>query len=337
MKHVLEGYSSVEASNSKRFLREKTKRNNYNFFPDSFLINEAKGNRNGRWTLDEHRRFIEGVFKYGNNWKGIAEAIKTRTCSQARSHGQKFFSKLMKIHFEGLDKEHMNVRDLHDMALVMTVNKLEKIKLNLIQAHAKFERMFYENSYEDDFELNDVKNQQINLEYNSFNNKCNDENSVINLETKNLKSNEISSTNNTNTKINNLKKKKIALKKSSTMTTISGREFTDNTLSEDDLEKININPNYFSFGFNKEIKERLSSFSEKRGDSLSPKRDLYYEMMKKRISTYAQEKGEINEAVKICGRKILENITKETHIDEIIYNNLYHYQDEVCLENFTKG
>ena len=148
----------------------------------------------------------------------------------------------MKIHFEGLDKEHMNVRDLHDMALVMTVNKLEKIKFNLIQAHAKFERMFYENSYEDDFELNDVKNKQINLEYNSFNNKCNDENSVINLETKNLKSNEISSTNNTNTKINNLKIKKIALKKSSTMTTISGRELTDNTLSEDDLEKININP-----------------------------------------------------------------------------------------------
>jgi SHAQKYF class myb-like DNA-binding protein len=331
MKDVLGG-ESVEAPHQKRFLREKTKRNNYNFFPNSFLINEAKGNRNGRWTLEEHQRFIEGVFKYGNNWKGIAEVIKTRTCPQARSHGQKFFSKLMKIHLEGLEKDHMNVRDIHDMALVMTVNNLEKLKFNLIQAHAKFEKMYEENSHEDDFEINDVHNKEINFKYISLNKECNGEENVLNLETKNLKNNE-----NLSKKFDNSANKKISLKKSSTLTTLGGRELTDHTLSEDDLEKININPNYFSFGSNKESKERLFSFSDKRGDSLSPKRDLYYEMMKNRISTYAHEKGEINEAVKICGRKILENITKETHIDEIIYNNLYHYQDEVCLENFTKG
>jgi SHAQKYF class myb-like DNA-binding protein len=336
MKHVLGG-DSVEAPHPKRLLREKTKRSNYIFFSDSILENEAKGNRNGRWTLEEHQRFIEGVFKFGNNWKGIAEVIKTRTCPQARSHGQKFFSKLMKIQFEGLEKENMNVRDLHDMALVMSRNNLEKLKFNLIQAHARFEKMYIENSQDEDFELKNQKNQEISIEYSNLMNKGNEKKSELNLVTNNLKSNENSSKKSSIDKFENVEKKKISLKKSSTMTTSAGKEYTDHTLSEDDLEKININPNYFSFGINKESKERIYSFSDKTNYSPSPKRDLYYEMMKNRISTYAQEKGEINEAVKICGRKILENITKQTHIDEIIYNNLYHYQDEVCLENFTKG
>ena len=49
---------------------------------------------NGRWTEDEHRRFIEAIFKYGNEWKNVQRHIKSRSSTQSRSHSQKFFMKL---------------------------------------------------------------------------------------------------------------------------------------------------------------------------------------------------------------------------------------------------
>lgn len=48
----------------------------------------------GRWTREEHLKFIEGLIKYGNNWKLVESHIKTRTSTQARSHSQKFFLRL---------------------------------------------------------------------------------------------------------------------------------------------------------------------------------------------------------------------------------------------------
>ena len=78
-------------------LREKRKRKNYAAIPLSFQNNKIKGINNGRWTLEEHRKFIFGILKYGNKWKEICQEIKTRNTGQARSHGQKFFSKLYKF------------------------------------------------------------------------------------------------------------------------------------------------------------------------------------------------------------------------------------------------
>jgi SHAQKYF class myb-like DNA-binding protein len=52
--------------------------------------------KNGRWTEEEHVKFIEAIFIYGNEWKKVQNYLKTRTSSQARSHAQKFFLKLRK-------------------------------------------------------------------------------------------------------------------------------------------------------------------------------------------------------------------------------------------------
>ena len=46
---------------------------------------------NGRWTEAEHNRFIEGLKLYGKDWRLIEEHIGTRTCSQIRSHAQKYY------------------------------------------------------------------------------------------------------------------------------------------------------------------------------------------------------------------------------------------------------
>ena len=58
----------------------------YNY--DSNLFNPAI---TGRWKFKEHMLFLEGLDKYGVNWKKICPLIKTRTPNQVRSHAQKFF------------------------------------------------------------------------------------------------------------------------------------------------------------------------------------------------------------------------------------------------------
>jgi len=46
---------------------------------------------NGRWTQEEHQKFLEAILLYGNEWKTVQKHIGTRNSTQARSHAQKFF------------------------------------------------------------------------------------------------------------------------------------------------------------------------------------------------------------------------------------------------------
>ena len=50
----------------------------------------------GRWLTQEHYKFIEAMFLYGNEWRKVERYIKTRSSAQARSHAQKFFINLQK-------------------------------------------------------------------------------------------------------------------------------------------------------------------------------------------------------------------------------------------------
>lgn len=51
----------------------------------------------GRWTDEEHYKFLKGILEYGNEWKKVQKEIKTRSSTQARSHAQKFYLKLNNI------------------------------------------------------------------------------------------------------------------------------------------------------------------------------------------------------------------------------------------------
>ena len=56
-----------------------------------------KGNKTaGRWSKDEHIRFIEAIKMYGKNWKKVQAFIGTRSGAQIRSHAQKFVNRLQK-------------------------------------------------------------------------------------------------------------------------------------------------------------------------------------------------------------------------------------------------
>ncbi len=50
--------------------------------------------KNGRWTQEEHKRFIDSILKFGNDWRKVEKYIGTRSSTQARSHAQKFFEKM---------------------------------------------------------------------------------------------------------------------------------------------------------------------------------------------------------------------------------------------------
>lgn len=55
-----------------------------------------EGINEGKWTDEEHEKFLEGLKLYGKNWNMIRTHVGTRTCPQTRSHAQKFFRKLEK-------------------------------------------------------------------------------------------------------------------------------------------------------------------------------------------------------------------------------------------------
>ena len=60
------------------------------------FIDDDSGNIIGRWSREEHKKFIEAIIKFGNNWKEVQEYVNSRTSTQARSHAQKFFEKIKK-------------------------------------------------------------------------------------------------------------------------------------------------------------------------------------------------------------------------------------------------
>jgi SHAQKYF class myb-like DNA-binding protein len=81
-----------------------------------------EGNYNcGRWTQEEHQRFIEAIMKYGNEWKQVQKHVGSRSSTQARSHAQKFFVKIKKSNLLdfNVDFTRNSIKTLHDLANTM--------------------------------------------------------------------------------------------------------------------------------------------------------------------------------------------------------------------------
>ena len=101
------------------------------------LIDEETGNSIGRWNKDEHRKFIEAIIKFGNNWKDVQKYIDTRTSTQARSHAQKYFEKMKKNKYLKVFKPlNVDNSDNFTNATIMQLHKLygnkSKNEINLI-------------------------------------------------------------------------------------------------------------------------------------------------------------------------------------------------------------
>ena len=48
----------------------------------------------GRWTNEEHGKFLRGLELYGKRWKKLAMVVGSRSTVQVRSHAQKYFQNM---------------------------------------------------------------------------------------------------------------------------------------------------------------------------------------------------------------------------------------------------
>jgi len=91
---------------------------------------KAKGKiitKEGRWSKEEHEKFLKGIILYGTNWKKIRALIDTRTTKQICSHAQKFYIRMKTYKDEelGLDFTLDSVCSIKDM-----INQIESINKN---------------------------------------------------------------------------------------------------------------------------------------------------------------------------------------------------------------
>ena len=122
---------SFVKDNHSSMLKSKKSKDNFQCFQKGKF---RKTNSNikyacGRWKEDEHKRFIEAIIKYGNDWKQVQKHVRTRSSTQARSHAQKFFVKIKKaklLNFN-LDLSKTSIKMFHDMIQEVTPEEYEKI------------------------------------------------------------------------------------------------------------------------------------------------------------------------------------------------------------------
>ena len=139
---------------------EKTDNNN----------NNIKFN-NGRWSEEEHKKFIEGILEYGNEWKNVQNVIKTRSSTQARSHAQKFFLKIKKnldINNSNRDKNY-SLKKIFEILTGEIKNKnlnleqKEKIKNFILKINNNFEENNNKNNHNNKYNKNLINNNNNNI------------------------------------------------------------------------------------------------------------------------------------------------------------------------------
>ena len=73
--------------------KKKLFQTNKFFYQDDHI----KTTNRGKWSYEEHIKFIESFVNYGKKWKIIQKYIGSRSCNQIISHAQKFFFRLKEL------------------------------------------------------------------------------------------------------------------------------------------------------------------------------------------------------------------------------------------------
>jgi len=152
---------------------------------DNFISNE------GRWSEEEHEKFLEGIALYGINWKKVKTLIRTRTLIQVRSHAQKFYQKMKvcKDEILGIDFTLNSVCNIRDMINQIKNNNINYNIINIFK-------------YLEDNREKPKKYKNISLKKSELINQSN----IINLKEDNSNINYNSSFFNHNNNINKIKK-----------------------------------------------------------------------------------------------------------------------------------
>jgi len=138
---------------------KKTDFNIINSINNNDVINSSSNNNKinyntGRWSEEEHLKFIDGILEYGNEWKKVQNLIGTRSSTQARSHAQKFFLKLKKNF--NLDNEILSDSN---STTVSPVNN----SYNINDDNGNYMKNFFELIYKNKKDKK-IKNEKLTLE-----------------------------------------------------------------------------------------------------------------------------------------------------------------------------
>ena len=92
---------------------------NYSYFDDSI-----KNTNEGKWSSEEHIKFIQSFVNYGKKWATIQKSVGTRSCSQVRSHAQKFFLRLKRLNTDkySFNFQNNNIKSLSDVINIISIN-----------------------------------------------------------------------------------------------------------------------------------------------------------------------------------------------------------------------
>ena len=92
----------------------------YKLFYKDDSIENTNG---GRWSYEEHIKFIKSFVNYGKKWNIIQKYIGTRSCKQIISHAQKFFLRLKRLN---TDNYNFNFRKNNIQSLSNIINVIAK-------------------------------------------------------------------------------------------------------------------------------------------------------------------------------------------------------------------
>jgi SHAQKYF class myb-like DNA-binding protein len=215
---ILTSINSTEKNEKK--VKSKNNKKIFNTFDYNILDgsnpDDKTGKEEGRWTYEEHLKFIEAIIKYGKKWKDIQNYIGSRCTSQIRSHAQKFFIKLKKMkenkfnyNFDGpninslfdiinilIEKNHKSDTEIKNILISLSkmLTKKEKKKLFIINNTLKEKELIIE-----------INSKEINDKYDStvieINNDLNNNNKEEDTK-QNLKGDESGKENNIEEKLN---------------------------------------------------------------------------------------------------------------------------------------
>ena len=112
--------------NIQKICQKKKLFQTYKYFYRDDSIENING---GRWSYEEHIKFIESFVNYGNNWEIIQKHIGTRSCKQIISHAQKFFLRIKELNTNksSFNFQNNNIKNLSDVIdLISRTNKTIK-------------------------------------------------------------------------------------------------------------------------------------------------------------------------------------------------------------------
>ena len=156
---------------------------------NSSKINKTNGINEGRWSFDEHIKFIEGIILFKNNWVKVAKYVGTRGPIQARSHSQKFYFKLKKAKNNEfhINFQNRNIKNIFDIIYLLKErnNSNNNEKEYIINALTSLTKITNFLIYTNNNKVNDRHNDIIKVnQKNIINNNMTIKDNAIKTETK---------------------------------------------------------------------------------------------------------------------------------------------------------